>query len=349
MKCKQCGTVNKPQAQFCCNCGTKLDTSSKNKKLYLAIIAIIVVVAIVIGSIFVFGSSSTEKQYNELMNQAQRYVEEKEYQRAEESYLEAIDIEPKKADAYVELADVYVTTDQVEKAVQLLEGAKDVVYEDEREIIEDKAEEISNQLSIDLYIEFLKAVHDNPDEYIYNQNGINSDVDESMFEKNEFGIGDVDQDGVDEIIISYTTTSMAGMHCEIWKYNDESQEFEMLPILGAGTEFYKNGFAKTPYSHNQSAGMTIWPYVVSKYDQEGYKTFGEAYCYDQEYAEAYGYKLEDDKDNDGVIYYFYLNGEQPEPLTLEEYDKLVDKYIPEDQLIDLNMQKFTIENIEKLA
>ena len=123
MKCKQCGTVNKAQAQFCSNCGAKLDPSSKNKKIYIAIIAVIVVVAIVVGSIFIFGSSSTEKQYNELMDQAQRYVEEKEYQQAEETYLEAIDIEPKKADAYVELADVYVTTDQVEKAVELLEEA----------------------------------------------------------------------------------------------------------------------------------------------------------------------------------------------------------------------------------
>ena len=36
-------------------------------------------------------------------------------------------------------------------------------------------------------------------------------------------------------------------------------------------------------------------------------------------------------------------------MTIEEYNKLVDKYIPEDELIDLNMQKYTIENIEKLA
>lgn len=345
MKCKQCGTVNKPQAQFCSNCGAKLDPSSKNKKIYIAIIAVIVVVAIVVGSIFIFGSSNTEKQYNELMDQAQRYVEEKEYQQAEETYLEAIDIEPKKADAYVELADVYVTTDQVEKAVELLEEAKDVVYEDEREIIEDKEEEISNQVSIDQYIKFLKAVHDNPEDYIDEQGGINGDIDEAMFEENEFGIGDIDQDGVDEIIINYTTTSMAGMHSEIWKYDDESQEFEMLPILGADTEFYKNGYAKTPFSHNQSAGMTIRPYIIYKYDQNKYEMLGEAYCYD----EAYGYNLADDVDNDGVVYYFDLQDEQTRPLTLEEYNQLVDKYFPEDELIDLNMQKFTIENIEKLA
>ena len=314
MKCKQCGTVNKAQAQFCSNCGAKLDPSSKNKKIYIAIIAVIVVVAIVVGSIFIFGSSSTEKQYNELMDQAQRYVEEKEYQQAEETYLEAIDIEPKKADAYVELADVYVTTDQVEKAVELLEEAKDVVYEDEREIIEDKEEEISNQVSIDQYIKFLKAVHDNPEDYIDEQGGINGDIDEAMFEENEFGIGDIDQDGVDEIIINYTTTSMAGMHSEIWKYDDESQEFEM-------------------------------PYIIYKYDQNKYEMLGEAYCYD----EAYGYNLADDVDNDGVVYYFDLQDEQTRPLTLEEYNQLVDKYFPEDELIDLNMQKFTIENIEDLA
>ena len=58
---------------------------------------------------------------------------------------------------------------------------------------------------------------------------------------------------------------------------------------------------------------------------------------------------EDDDDNDEVVYYFYLNDEQLQPLTLEEYNQLVDKYFPEDELIDLNMQKFTIENIEKLV
>ena len=44
-----------------------------------------------------------------------------------------------------------------------------------------------------------------------------------------------------------------------------------------------------------------------------------------------------------------IQDEQTRPLTLEEYNQLVDKYFPEDELIDLNMQKFTIENIEDLA
>ena len=55
------------------------------------------------------------------------------------------------------------------------------------------------------------------------------------------------------------------------------------------------------------------------------------------------------KFTEGILTYFDLQDEQTRPLTLEEYNQLVDKYFPEDELIDLNMQKFTIENIEDLA
>ena len=100
----------------------------------------------------------------------------------------------------------------------------------------------------------------------------------------------------------------------------------------------------------QSYVLTPIPVDVSNDLVENNKKSGKGRivmvnCYD----EAYGYNLADDVDNDGVVYYFDLQDEQTRPLTLEEYNQLVDKYFPEDELIDLNMQKFTIENIEKLA
>ncbi|MFQ6793235.1 MAG: hypothetical protein ACLRT4_10700 [Thomasclavelia sp.] len=344
MKCKHCQTNNKKDAIYCANCGTKLERKGYKKLSF--IIAFVLVVAVAIAAFFIFKPVNKEKEYNEVIDSARKYVEEKEYIKAEDKYLEAIDIEPKEATAYIELADVYVIEDEVEKATQLLNQALDVVYEKQQEKIEDKIEEINNRVSIDQYYDFLLAVYQDPDSYIDQRGGINGTIDTSFFEQNQFGIGDIDEDGVDEIIINFTTTAMAGMHMEVWEYNSDNNTFEMINTLGANSKFYQDGMVKSPLSHNQSAGTSLWPYIIYQYDQDKneYETIANAYCYDRDY----GYVPELDKDNDGIIYYLYKIDETEKPLTLKEYEQEVDKYIPESKLIDLNMRDFTMDNIEGL-
>lgn len=71
-----------------------MNKKQKSMKLLVPIIA--VVIAIVISLVFVFNRKDT-KEYDNRLEQAQKYVEEMDYKRAETAYLEAIKIDSKPA------------------------------------------------------------------------------------------------------------------------------------------------------------------------------------------------------------------------------------------------------------
>ena len=66
-----------------------------------------------------------EKKYQAQIAEGNRYLEELDYEKAEASYLSAIDVEPKKEEPYLRLAEIYNVQDEPEKAVEiLLQGVK---------------------------------------------------------------------------------------------------------------------------------------------------------------------------------------------------------------------------------
>ena len=77
------------------------------RKYRITISIVIVIIAILISLVFVFNRKDT-KAYDDKLEQAQKYVEELDYKRAETAYLEAIKIDSKQPKAYLKLADVYV-------------------------------------------------------------------------------------------------------------------------------------------------------------------------------------------------------------------------------------------------
>lgn len=114
-----------------------MNKKKKSMKLLLPII-VVVVIAIVISLVFVFNRKDT-KAYDDKLEQAQKYVEEMDYKRAETAYLEAIKIDSKQPKAYLKLADVYVADEQADKAIKILnKGLKNVDKDDQKEIIEKK-------------------------------------------------------------------------------------------------------------------------------------------------------------------------------------------------------------------
>ena len=85
--------------------------------------------------------SSDEKSYEEILEEAQRYVDELNFEEAETLYLEAIEIEPQKADAYIQLIDIYVLDGKNENVAMIINQAKENVPDaDERYKIENKEE-----------------------------------------------------------------------------------------------------------------------------------------------------------------------------------------------------------------
>ncbi len=152
MFCTNCGKENHDHAKFCAFCGsplrqadaeeniprenvTSLGEAGKNEqagaqqkkkkhtgKVILIILVIILILAAAAAAVFLAVLPKLrEKQYNENMAAADRYLEEMDYEKAEDTYLSAIEIEPKEEEPYLKLAEIYNVQDQPEKAVTILE------------------------------------------------------------------------------------------------------------------------------------------------------------------------------------------------------------------------------------
>ena len=118
-----------------------MNKKQKSMKFLIPII-IVVVIAIVISLVFVFNRKDI-KAYDNKLEQAQKYVEELDYKRAETAYLEAIKIDSKQPKAYLKLADVYVADGQADKAIKILDkGLKNIDKDGQNEISEKKKKKL---------------------------------------------------------------------------------------------------------------------------------------------------------------------------------------------------------------
>lgn len=179
----------------------------------------------------------------------------------------------------------------------------------------------------------------------------------SDFAENKFAIYDIDFDGSEELIISYTTSYMAGMMALVYDFDSNldtlTEELVEFPAL----TFYNNGIVKADASHNQGlAGEALWPYSLYKYDGELDKYILVAIvdawdksCNDTNYL---GTKFPEDidKDGDGIVYYIMTDGEYElnTPVDLEEYNKWINSYLNEAEEISIPFMSFTDENIDSI-
>lgn len=86
-------------------------------------------------------------------------------------------------------------------------------------------------------------------------------------EGNHFAYQDVDGDGEKELVLSFSTCSMAEMTLYVCGYDGESVTQELVEF--PSVTFYPGGMAVAEMSHNQGlAGDDMWPYHVYTYDKE---------------------------------------------------------------------------------
>lgn len=181
MYCPNCGNYNDENAAFCGSCGTPLGQSQparqteapdlrenapvqcgeggesgensmipsqkKGKKIWLILAAVLIVAAAAAAAVFLWIlPGQKEKHYTALLAEGNRYLEEMDYEKAEDAYLEAIKIEPRKAEPYVKLADLYLDNREREKAVKIIADAKEILPDKEKEKIEILEEERKDEL-----------------------------------------------------------------------------------------------------------------------------------------------------------------------------------------------------------
>jgi len=147
MQCNNCGNQNNEEAKFCKYCGQNLgsqvtEKKKGNKKIIIVLIAAALLILIVGGYFVINGSSDkTENNYEKTLDQGNKYLESMDYEKAELEFLDAINIEPKVEEAYVELAELYVVWGKPEEAKKIVaEGIANVPTEKQQKLPEKEEE-----------------------------------------------------------------------------------------------------------------------------------------------------------------------------------------------------------------
>lgn len=152
MFCEKCGMKLAENAKFCQRCGAPVrpapagnspgpdspgqslqysyssqPSAKKKMKKWPFILAAVLILAIActIGGILLFRDISEKNNFANYISSAQRYLEEMDYEKAEDAYLKAIKIDPKQAEPYLKLADIYTAGNESDKAEAILkQGAE---------------------------------------------------------------------------------------------------------------------------------------------------------------------------------------------------------------------------------
>lgn len=173
----------------------------------------------------------------------------------------------------------------------------------------------------------------------------------------QFAVFDVDGDGRDELILTYTDTTMAEMGASIYDYDAEQdclvQELAAFPML----TFYDNGVIQADWSHNQGLAGEFWPYTLYQYDKDAdcYNPVGMVDAWDgtmfSEDFEGNPFPEEVDVSHSGYVYYImeYANYNTDHPVDEAEYQAWREGWLQGAGELTVPYQDLTEENISNLA
>lgn len=144
--------------------------------------------------------------------------------------------------------------------------------------------------------------------------------------ENRYAIADVDSDGKDELIISFTTAPVAGEVEQVYGYNDADGTLKLKLNEFPQVTYYTNGIAEVGWSHNQGwAGDRLWPYSLFFYnaDKDEYEMRYSVDAWDKALADkdADGnpYPADIDKENAGYVV-ILTEGTETRYISASEYE-----------------------------
>ena len=158
---------NKKDAKFCAGCGTSLETveeqkevpnsgKSKNKGkkyLFAGLAGVHVIIAIIVAGIWVMKENQVKKQYQNHLASGQKYLEELNYESAEDSYLKAMAIDPKEPEPYLKLIDTYIAQEKYDDAVKIAKQAQKKVPEKDVEEFQKLEQEYDSVINYEWVVE----------------------------------------------------------------------------------------------------------------------------------------------------------------------------------------------------
>lgn len=157
-------------------------------------------------------------------------------------------------------------------------------------------------------------------ERIYNEQTLpNGDLlemtDFSDISKAEFAVFDIDLDGEEELIFTFSDTCMAEMATYIYAYDAETDRLVIELWEFPSLSFYNTGIVEALASHNHGpAGDALWPFILYQYEPiaDDYRKVAVVDAWDSNLVgDTYDGKTfpkQADADGDGVVYYVMYDG-----------------------------------------
>lgn len=238
MKCLNCGNENDKNVKFCSRCGAVLDHRATEKKSRgsrkIWILGTILLLGVMVGGIIALLNQKTDDggEYEKLVDQGNRYLLELDYENAEEMYLEALSIEPKKKEPYTKLAEIYMEQEEYEQARNIAEKAIQELPEEEHEEFEQiiqLAEEAAgdsdeaNFSRKEIESSYLDFLH-NKEYQPYTEDWMNG-------EPTGYVLLDIDGDGCEELIIS-GGDGLGFYNFSLFGFDTTTGEIYAVPIPG---------------------------------------------------------------------------------------------------------------------
>lgn len=176
-----------------------------------------------------------------------------------------------------------------------------------------------------------------------------------FIEDNHFAIFDINGDGVDELIVQFTTAPMAGNVETIYTYNASDNTVETLLTVFPAVTYYDNGLVKEEWSHGSGLeGEDYWPYNLYQYcvDTGTYEIIAEVNMWSKA-IDTVDYKgdpyPEDiDTENAGTVFILTRNG-TTETVSKSDYEAWLSEIMGGAHPIQIPYQSLDEDNIRAAA
>lgn len=306
MRCQKCNHENKTDAKFCVKCGTPLSQNTKkieiidkhverkkihfNKKRTIITGGIILVISICIGIFFIFRSTLVNAQYNEAIDAGQKYLTTQDYEKAEDSFLKALSIEPKKSLSYEKLYEVYAFTNNEDKMQEIEEKAQAQLSNDEKTSFDEAKDNVDKKV---LFTDYTILDTDVPN----------------------FDVTPVDHRGEGYIV---RENGKYGFITPDMKYVKDSKYRDLLIMFEYQTNNYSVCMFEDGITSNDGQPKTgeLLEYTLNYSNQSGcISGFGGAATYVNTF------------DDENGVYSFYWQGGRKEPVTSLELSQAIKKSI----------------------
>ncbi len=323
MFCSNCGNEIKEGAKFCTKCGTpvrnraiaeqkktatkpvqkKILTARVYKGLVLGVVGLVIVGGVIAA--VVIHNKGTED--NVLEKEPVTVTEDR---KDSEETIEQKAVKKKDMSAYRSKLEQWKETfgkytlnakmqEDYKRLIKDYQSAIKAYDEESCVQIEDTLEDLLSQAKQgDLRTAAIRNY------YAGTLTGISYDYPEESEYANKYAIVDVDADGKEELIVSITSTDMAGMKEVVYEYDPDTntlnEEFMEFP----SNHYYDNGTVVSYLSHVQGKSISedLHPYTVYVYDASAdtYVKKSSMEAWESVFEE--GFPVDVDKDGDGVVF-----------------------------------------------